>query len=64
LVEEKEGCQGAGGGSEDAAAEGGVEGAETVEFDGDGGLAGSCTDGAAAAADRFAGEQKLREDAA
>ena len=45
----------AGGGAEDAAAEGGVEGAEAVEFDGDGGLAGGGADGAAAATGGFAG---------
>jgi hypothetical protein len=64
LVEAEAGSELAGGGTEDAAAEGGVEGAEAVEFDGDGGLAGSGADGAASATDGFAGEQELGEDAA
>jgi len=64
LVEAEAGGQLAGGGSEDSAAERGIEGAEAFELDGDGlGLAGSGTDGAAAATDGFAGEQKLGEDA-
>ena len=63
LVEAEAGSQLAGGGTEDAAAEGGVEGAEAVEFDGDGGLAGGGADGAATAADGLAGEQELGEDA-
>ena len=54
----------AGGGAEDAAAKGWVEGAETVELDGDGGLglARCSADCAASAADRFAGEKDLREE--
>ncbi len=39
LVEGEACPQLTGGGSEDAAAEGGIERAETVEFDGDGGFA-------------------------
>ena len=46
----------AGCGADDAAAQGGVEGAETIEFYRDGGLAGRGADGAASAAYRFAGE--------
>ena len=64
LVEAEAGAELTGGGAEDAAAEGGVEGAEAVEFDGDGGLAGSGADGAASATDGLAGEQELGEDAA
>ncbi len=64
FVEAETGSELAGGGSEDATAEGGVEGAEAVEFDGDGGLTGSGADGAAASTDWFAGEQELGEDAA
>ncbi len=63
LVEGEAGAELAGGGAEDAAAEGGVEGAEAVEFDGDGGLAGCGADGAASATDGFAGEEELREEA-
>ena len=63
FVEAETDSQVAGGGSEDAAAEGGVEGAEAVEFDGDGGLAGSGANGAAAATDGFAGKEELGEDA-
>ena len=48
-----------GGGAEDAAAEGGVEGAETVELNGHDGLAGSGADGASTPADGLAGEQNL-----
>jgi hypothetical protein len=64
LVEAETGAELAGGCAEDASTEGGVEGAETVEFDGDGGLAGSGADGAATAADGFAGEKELREETA
>jgi hypothetical protein len=64
FVEAEAGAQLAGGGSDDAAAEGRVEGTEAVEFDGDGGLAGSGADGAAAATDGFAGEEELGQDAA
>jgi hypothetical protein len=56
LVEAEASSQLAGGSAENAAAEGGVEGAEAVEFDGDGGFAGCRADGAAASADGFAGE--------
>ena len=64
FVEAEAGAQLAGGGSDDAATEGRVECAETVELDGDGGLAGSGADGAASATDGLAGEQELGEDAA
>jgi hypothetical protein len=56
LMECEAGAEGAGGGAEDAAAEGGVEGAEAIEIDGDRGLTGSCGDGAASTTDRLAGE--------
>jgi hypothetical protein len=52
----------AGGGAEDAAAEGGVEGAEAVDFDGYGGVAGGGTDGTASAANGFAGENQLGQE--
>jgi hypothetical protein len=52
----------AGGGTQDAAAESGIESPEAIELDGDGGLAGSGADGAATSADGFAGEEELRED--
>jgi hypothetical protein len=64
FVEAETGAELAGGGSEDAATEGGVEEAEAVKFDGDRGLAGSGADSAAAASDGLAGEEELREDAA
>ncbi len=64
LFEVEAGAELAGGGAEDAAAEGGVEGAEAVDFDGDGGLAGGGADGTASAADGFAGEQELGQEAA
>jgi hypothetical protein len=51
------------GGTEDSAAEGGIEGPEAVEFDGDGGVAGVCADGTAAPADGFAGKEQLGEEA-
>ena len=51
FVEAEAGTELAGCGAEDAAPESGVEGAETVEFDGDCGLAGSGADGAATATD-------------
>lgn len=65
LVEGEAGSQLAGGGAEDSAAEGWVEGAKAVEFDGDFGvgLAGGGADGAASASDGFAGEEELREEA-
>ena len=65
FVEAETGAELAGGGAEDAAAEGGVEGAEALELDGDRGLglAGCGGDGAAASADGFAGEEELGEDA-
>ena len=63
LVEGETGAELAGGGAEDAAAEGGVEGAETVELDGERGFADGGRDGSASAADGFAGEEKLGEDA-
>ena len=63
LVEAEAGAELAGGGAEDAAAEGWVEGAETVEFDGYGGLAGGGADGAASSADGLAGEEELGEEA-
>jgi hypothetical protein len=52
----------AGGSTQDAAAESGIESPEAIELDGDGGLAGSGADSAAASADRFTGEEELRED--
>ncbi len=66
LVEAEASAELTGGGAEDAATEGGVESAKTIEFDGDVGLglAGSCADGAAASADGLAGEKELGEDAA
>jgi len=64
LVEAEAGAELAGGGAEDSAAKGGVEGAEAVDFDGDGGFAGGCADGAASATDGLAGEQELGEEAA
>jgi hypothetical protein len=63
LVEAKAGSELAGGSAENAAAQGGVEGAEAVEFDGDGGLARSGADGAAAATDGLAGKEDLWEEA-
>jgi hypothetical protein len=56
FVEAETGAELAGGGAEDAAAKGGIEGAEAVELDGDGGFTGCSADGAAAATDGFAGE--------
>ena len=56
LVEAEASPQLTGGCAQDAAAESGVEGAETVEFDGDGGLAWSGADGAASSTDRLTGE--------
>jgi len=66
LVEAEARAKLAGGGTDDPAAECGVEGAEAVELDGYCGLgfAGSGRDGAASSADGFAGEEKLGEDAA
>ena len=63
LVEAETSAELACGGAEDSAAEGRVEGAEAVEFDGDGGLglAGGGADGAATSADGFAGEEELGE---
>jgi hypothetical protein len=65
VVEAEAGPELTGGGAEDAAARGGVKGAKAFELDGDGGLGvpGSGADGAAAAADGFAGEEELGEDA-
>ena len=63
LVEGKSGSKLTGGSSEDAATEGRVEGAETVEFDGDGGIAWGGADGAASATDWFPREKELGEDA-
>lgn len=63
VVEAESEAELTGGGSEDAAAEGGVEGPETVELDGDGGSAGSGGDGAAPSANGFSGEEDLGEDA-
>jgi hypothetical protein len=63
LVEAEAGAELTGGGAEDSAAEGRVEGAETVEFDGDGQSAWGGADGSAAATDGFAGEEELGEDA-
>jgi hypothetical protein len=63
FVEAEAGSELTGGGAEDAAAEGGVEGAEAVEFEGDGGVARCGADGSATATDGLAGEQELREDA-
>jgi hypothetical protein len=63
LVEAETGAESASGGTEDAAAHGGVEGAKAIEFDGDGGFAGGGADGAATSADRFAGKKELGEDA-
>ena len=64
LVEAEARAELAGGGAEDSAAERRVEGAETVEFDGDCGLgfAWSGADGAAASADGLAGEEELGEE--
>jgi hypothetical protein len=64
LVEAEAGAELARGGAEDAAAKGGVEGAESVEFDRDGGVSGGGADGAASATDGFSGQEELREDAA
>lgn len=77
LVETEPGAHLTGGGSEDSATEGGVQGAEALDFDGDGGLAGGSGDGftspgrpdgdypdsAAASADGLTGEQELGEQA-
>jgi hypothetical protein len=64
LIEAEADAELAGGCAEDAAAEGGVEGAETLEFEGYGGRAGSGGDGAAAPTDGFAGEEELGEETA
>jgi hypothetical protein len=64
LVEGEAGAELAGGSAKDPAAEGGIEGAEAVEFDGNSGLAWGGADGSAAATDGFAGEEELGEDAA
>jgi len=63
FVEAEAGSELAGGGAEDAAAEGGIECAEAVEFDGDCGFTGGCADGSASPTDRFAGEEELGEEA-
>ena len=52
-----------GGGAEDAAAKGGGKGAEALDFEGERGFGGGGADGAAAAADRFAGEKEVGEEA-
>jgi hypothetical protein len=62
LLEAKAGAELAGGCAEDTAAEGGVEGAEPVDFDGYGEVAGSCADGTASATDGFAGEEELGQE--
>ena len=62
FVEAEAGSKLAGSSPEDATAKGWIEGAEAVEFDGDGGLAGRGADGAAAPTDRFSGQKKLRQD--
>ncbi len=58
------GAEMAGGGAEDAAAEGEVQRAEALDLQGDGGGSGAGADGAAAATDGFAGEEELGEEAA
>jgi hypothetical protein len=63
FIEAEAGAELAGGGPEDTTAEGGVEGAEAVEFDGDGGLAWGGADGSATASDGLAGKEELGEDA-
>ena len=63
LFEGEAGPELAGCGAENAAAEGGVEGAEAVDFDGYGGVAGGGTDGTASAADGFSGEDELGQEA-
>ena len=63
LVEAEACAELTGGGSDDATAEGWVEGAETVEFDGDGGFARGGADGASSATNGFAGEKELGERA-
>ena len=55
----------AGGGSQDAAAQGRIESAQTVQFERDGaGFSGSGADRTATAANRLAGKQNLGQDAA
>ncbi len=54
----------AGGGTEDAAPKTGVKWPEALDFEGEGGLSGRGCNGATTAANRFAGKQELREDAA
>ena len=61
FVEAEAGPEAPGGGAEDSAAQGWVEGAKAVQFDGDGSFAGGGGDGAAASADGFAGEEELGE---
>jgi hypothetical protein len=63
LVEAETGAELACGGAEDAAAEGGIEGAEAIELDRDGGFAGGGADGAASTTDWFAWKEELGEDA-
>jgi len=63
LLEAEAGAELAGGGAEDAAAECGIEGAEAVDFDGQGGFSGGGADGTASAADGFAGKDELGEEA-
>jgi hypothetical protein len=64
FVESEPGTELAGGGTEYAAAEGGIEATEAVEFDGHGRLAGSGADGAASATDGLAGKEDMGEQAA
>jgi hypothetical protein len=63
LFEAEAGPQLAGGGTEDAAAESWVEGAEAVDFDGEGGFAGGGANGTATAADGFSGKDELGQEA-
>ena len=64
FFEVETGTQLAGGGADDSTAQGGIEGAEAIEFDGDRGCAESGTDGTPTAPDRFAGEKELGKEAA
>jgi hypothetical protein len=63
LVEGEAGAELAGSCAENSAAEGRIEGAEAVEFDGDGGLAWGGADSSATASDGFAREEELGEKA-
>ncbi len=62
FIEAEAGAEVAGGGAEGATAEGGIEGAEAVDFYGHGGFAGSCADGTASATDGFSGEEELGQE--